>query len=367
MRIVHCLFTLRTGGAQILVLNLLNELASDHDVSLIVVNDHYMVSLLAGLDKRVRVYFTNRQEGSRNPLPVLQLNWLLRRINPDVIHCHERKMVKLLLKSRAKTVYTVHDVHIPADTFSTYDALAAISESVFSDVRHRTGLPINLIRNGVPVDCFTKRTDYKLAPDEPMQLVQVSRLVHEKKGQHVLLHALAELVHRYGIADVRIDFVGEGESAAYLTQLADTLQIKAYVRFLGDRSWTWLLTNLSAYHALVQPSIYEGFGLTVVEGMAAGLPVVVSDKGGPAEIVQTLTSGVLFASEDSAACADALANLYRAYRTQTLPQLVGSLQLPADNPYSIHTMAQQYVHLYQQLVASEQPSMTTATPQLSVS
>lgn len=367
MRIVHCLFTLRTGGAQILVLNLLNELAAEHDVSLIVVNDRYMTSLLAGLDKRIRVYFTNRREGSRNPLPVVHLNWLLRRINPAIIHCHERKMVKLLLKSRAKTVYTVHDVHIPADTFSTYDALAAISESVFSDVQHRTGLPIHLIRNGVPVDRFSKRSDYALAPAEPMQLVQVSRLVHEKKGQHVLLHALAELVHRRGLTTVRVDFVGAGESAAYLAQLTNTLQLAPYVRFLGDRDWAWLLANLSTYHALVQPSIYEGFGLTVVEGMAAGLPVVVSDKGGPAEIVQTLKSGVLFASEDSAACADALANLYDAYRTQTLPQVVGSLQLPSDNPYAIRAMANQYIHLYQRLVATE-PSLTTrAEPQLSVS
>jgi glycosyltransferase involved in cell wall biosynthesis len=361
MRIVHCLFTLRTGGAQILMLNLLNELATDHDVSLIVVNDQHMPSLLVGLDARVKVYFTNRREGSRNPLPILQLNWLLYQLKPDIIHCHERKMVQLLKVGRAKTVYTVHDVHIPTDTFSRYSALVAISDAVAMDVQQRTGLPIHLIHNGVPVDRFTHRTTYTLSADEPMRIVQVSRLVHEKKGQHLLLHALADLVHHYGLTRLQIDFVGEGPSLVYLEQLTRTLKIEPYVRFVGNRDWVWVQTNLSTYHVLIQPSIYEGFGLTVVEGMAAGLPVIVSDAGGPAEIVRSMRSGLLFATEDAKACADTLAQVYQAYRNQTLPDLVGPLQLPVHSPYALRAMAEQYMALYHRLLPPRDQSSTTAT------
>ncbi|QJD77228.1 glycosyltransferase family 4 protein [Spirosoma rhododendri] len=352
MHIVHCLFTLRTGGAQILTLNLLNELVDGHDVSLIVVNDQYMSSLLVGLDHRVQVYFLERQEGSRNPLPILRLNWLLHQLKPDIVHCHERKMVQLLKTSRAKTVYTVHDVRIPADTFASYDALVAISEAVADDVRQRTDLPIRVIHNGVPIQRFSRRTQYSLGPDEPIRIVQTGRLMHEKKGQHILLEALSLLVHQHGETRLQLDFIGEGDSLTYLNELTRSLRLDSYVRFRGHRDWTWLQANLSTYHLLVQPSIYEGFGLTVVEGLAAGLPVLVSDAGGPAEIVRSLAGGLLFTTEDAGSCVDALLRLIRAYRTQTVTDLVGVPALTNDGAYSIRAMANQYVDLYQQLLTN---------------
>ncbi len=350
MRIVHCLFTLRTGGAQILTLNLLNELAAGHDVSLIVVNDAHMASMLVGLDQRVSVHFLNREEGSRNPLPIIRLNWLLYRLRPDIIHCHERKMIQLLKANRAKTVYTVHDVQIPTDTFASYDALVAISEAVATDVQQRIDLPIRLIHNGVPIHRFNRRTDYKLAPTEPIRLVQLGRLMHEKKGQHILLEALALLVHQHGETRIQLDFIGEGPSLDYLNDRARALQIENYVCFSGHRDWTWLQDNLSTYHLVVQPSLYEGFGLTVVEGLAAGLPVLASDAGGPAEIIRSLSGGLLFATEDVGACADALLQLIQAYRTQTLTSLVGEPTVAAKGRYSIRAMADHYLDLYQQLL-----------------
>lgn len=353
MHIVHCLFTLRTGGAQILTLNLLNELVAEHDVSLIVVNDQYMASLLVGLDHRVQVHFLDRQEGSRNPLPVVRLNWLLYRLRPDIIHCHERKMVQLLKTSRAKTVYTIHDVRIPTDTFASYDALVAISDAVADDVQQRTNLPVRLIRNGVPIHRFNRRTQLSLAPDEPLRLVQIGRLMHDKKGQHILLEALSLLVHQHGEIQLQLDFIGEGPSLNHLKELTRSLRLDSYVRFRGHRDWTWLQSNLSTYHLLVQPSIYEGFGLTVVEGLAAGLPVLVSDAGGPAEIVRSLSGGLLFTTEDAGACTDGLLRLIRAYRTQTLSTLVGELDLPNNGIYSIRAMADQYVGLYRQLLTTD--------------
>src|SRR4029079_17908785 len=61
---------------------------------------------------------------------------------------------------------------------------------------------------------------------------------------------------------------------------------------------------------LVVPSLVpEGFGLTVVEGMAAGLPVVAPDAGGPAEIIRHDVDGLLVPPGDTVALADALRRL----------------------------------------------------------
>jgi glycosyltransferase involved in cell wall biosynthesis len=309
-----------------------------------------------GLDQRVSVHFLDRQEGSRNPIPIIRLNWLLYQLRPDIIHCHERKMIQLLKANRAKTVYTVHDVHIPTDTFASYDALAAISEAVAADVQQRINLPVRLIHNGVPIHRFTRRTQYELATHEPIRLIQLGRLMHEKKGQHILLEALALLVHQHGETRLQLDFIGEGPSLNYLNERVRALRIDNYVRFLGHRDWTWLQGNLSTYHLVVQPSLYEGFGLTVVEGLAAGLPILASDAGGPAEIIQSLSGGMLFATGDAGACADALIQLIQAYRTQTLTRLVGDLVLPANGRYSIRAMADHYLDLYQQLQITDIPA-----------
>lgn len=56
MKIVHCLFTMETGGAQVLTVELLNEMCKSHNVSLIIINDKFNESLLEQLDRKVKIF-----------------------------------------------------------------------------------------------------------------------------------------------------------------------------------------------------------------------------------------------------------------------------------------------------------------------
>lgn len=349
MRIVHCLFTMEVGGAQVLVVDLLNEMCNQHDVSLIIVNT-WSEKLVEQLDKRVSIHYIKRKEGSRNPLPLIKLNYLLLQLKPDIIHCHEPNMVKAIKAKRAKLVYTIHDVGISLNHYEQYDALVAISDAVYNDVTSRSSLPIRTVYNGVQIKSFRQRNLYAPDTDNVYKIVQVSRLMHEKKGQDILLRALHKIVKEYHFTNVSVDLVGAGPSLNYLKDLIVELDLSTHARCIGERDRNWLFANLSNYHMLAQPSRYEGFGLTILEGFAAGLPVLASDIDGPAEIMSSLSGGFLFRNGDMEDCVQQLYHLLKLYHNDKVGELMQVTVPEVKRKYSIEACANGYLQEYSNLL-----------------
>jgi len=337
---------METGGSQILAVDLLNELCSGHDMSLIIVNNKYNDSLLKQLDKRVNIYHIGRTEGSKSPFPIIRLNWILSRIRPDVIHCHEPRVARIIRLKHPGLLYTVHDVGIPVPCYNLYDGLVAISAAVYHDVVSRSGYKISTVFNGVSFKSYRRRTSYVIPEGQPVRLVQVSRLFHEKKGQHILLHAIYKIVHYHGIRNITLDFIGSGASRDFLSGLIDSLKLREYVRLIGERDRDWLFAHLCEYHALIQPSLYEGFGLTILEGFAAGLPVVASDIDGPAEILSEMPGGLLFHSGDADDCGKTILQLLTFYTSGDIEEKIHSTLPLAQKKYSIESCANEYLTEY---------------------
>ncbi|HZG23550.1 MAG TPA: glycosyltransferase family 4 protein [Chitinophagaceae bacterium] len=339
---------METGGAQILVVDLMNEMCNEHDVALIIVNRHNE-ALLKKIDKRVKIYYINRAEGSKNPVPILRLNLLLLRLNPSVIHCHEPKMAGVIKFRRAKLVYTIHDIGIPLTYYEQYDSLVAISDAVFNDVRERCSLPMVTVYNGIPANRFQKRKTYSEETGS-FRLVQVSRLMHEKKGQDILLYALNKVVYELGYSNVCLDFIGEGSSMQLLKDLALKLNLSDHVNFMGNTDREWIFSNLCDYHVLVQPSRYEGFGLTILEGFAAGIPVLASDIEGPAEIMSQSPGGFLFKNGDSSDCARRLQFIFGLYQNREIIRLMNATTPVMEKKYSIKSCSKEYLDEYARLL-----------------
>lgn len=351
MKIVHCLFTFKTGGAQVLSVDLLNEMCVQHEVSLIIVNNQWNDKLLKQLDKRVAVFYIGRKEGSKNPIPIIRLNLLLLKLKPDIIHCHEPKMACIIKTKNSKLLQTIHDVGIPTDYYDLYNVSVAISDAVYADVipkynAHR----VKKVYNGISFELFRQRNQFKIKNGEPLRLVQLSRLVYEKKGQDVLLNALHKILNDYNIADFTLDFIGGGESQAFLEKMVLDLGLQKNVNFIGERSRDWLFENLSSYHLLVQPSRYEGFGLTILEGFAAGLPVLASNIDGPAEIISHAPGGFLFENGDIENCAKSLVRIFDLYSNNEIEALMNKTILPIRNTYSIKCCTRRYLNVYDLLM-----------------
>jgi glycosyltransferase involved in cell wall biosynthesis len=123
------------------------------------------------------------------------------------------------------------------------------------------------------------------------------------------LEALLAAAARARTADgppILVVVIGDGPERAALDERAAALGISDHVRFLGrrDDARRWL-AGMDVY---VNSSVSEGISLTILEAMAAGLPVVATRVGGTPEIVDE-TSGVLVPARDVPAIAGALAEL----------------------------------------------------------
>jgi len=352
MKIVHCLFTMETGGSQVLAVELMNEMCKEHTVSLVIINNEFNESLLKQLNKKIAIFYINRKQGTRNPIPIIRLNLLLLKLKPDIIHTHESKVAQIVKANHAKLLHTVHDMGLPTSLYHLYDSVVAISDAVYDEVTLKYKAPVKKVYNGIPVDLFKRRNDYHLKQEEPVKFIQVSRLLHEKKGHDVLLRALSIIKSQYHFSNFSLDFIGSGVSREYLEKLAGELGLTDKVNFLGDRNREWLYANLSDYHILVQPSRYEGFGLTILEGFAAGLPVLASDIDGPAEIISRSPGGFLFKNGDSASCANELNNMLKLYNNNQVGGLMDkTIEMVKEN-YSIKACTREYLQEYELLAGS---------------
>ena len=145
------------------------------------------------------------------------------------------------------------------------------------------------------------------ASNGPLRIAIVGRLAGWK-GQHIFLDAAAKLVE----AGIDAKFLlagtamfGEDDYVAELHSQVDRLGLQGKVEFLGhvDPIEAFLPTVSILVHASTSP---EPFGQVVIEGMAAGIPVVATDGGGVKETVVHGETGLLVPMGNAQALADAL-------------------------------------------------------------
>jgi glycosyltransferase involved in cell wall biosynthesis len=344
VKIVHLIFSFQTGGAETMLVDIANEQVNHAEVSIVIINAISNQTLLSTIDNRIYVRFINRKEGSRNLLPIIRLNRLLLRMKSDVLHCHNHNIIPLLLPSlKKKSVLTVHDVNINTKYFKHYKKLFAISQVVKEDILKRSGIHATLVYNGICTEKVLKKE--KKIKGIDFKIVIVSRLHHEKKGQHLAIEALMLLKER-GITNIHLDFIGSGSSEHYLKDFTAKFELNDNVKFLGLKDRNYIYTHLKDYDLLVQPSLYEGFGLTVAEAMAAKVPVLVSDIDGPMEIIENGKYGYFFKKNDSENLSLSLKALLESYNLNETSQKIEQAYLHICDNFSVKKTSQQYLEQY---------------------
>ena len=310
MKVVHIIFSFNTGGAENMLVDILNEQVKAAQVYFIIINSEINQNLLSDIDSRVQTICLGRKENSRNPWHFIKLNWLLLKWNPDIIHCHQQSIIKALF-SRSKCILTIHSMDVITTNLHKYRRIFAISHAVKKDIERRSNCKPVLLYNGVQIDEIKKKDNFALT--HGFGIVQVSRLVHNVKGQHVLLKAVQILVHEKKKKNLQVEFIGEGDSLTYLKNLAHEYELGDHVAFLGNMERKNIYNKLANYQLLVQPSLQEGFGLTIAEGMAAKIPVLISNIEGPMEVIGNGKFGTSFRGGNAQDCAEKIEEIMNNY------------------------------------------------------
>ena len=137
-----------------------------------------------------------------------------------------------------------------------------------------------------------------------------------------LLAALAILARRR--RDFVLDIVGNGPDREEYEKITDRLGLEKFVRFHGLKTKKEVAKIMRECSFLVQPSLVETFGVTVIEAMASGKPVVATDLPVFREKI-TMGRGILVPTGDNAALAgaiDTMLDRYQSYDPEDLAQYV---------------------------------------------
>ena len=198
------------------------------------------------------------------------------------------------------------------------------------------------IENGVPdVD-----TSLRATPEigNPIRVTMVARFA-EPKDQQLLIRSVQD------IPQIHLDLVGDGPKLDAAKSLVHSLSMSDRVRFLGVRQDVAQI--LANSHIFVLMSNFEGFPLSTLEAMRAGLPVVVSNVGGAGESVVDGESGFLIPKGDVETLRERLLLLSEKPERRQLMGNAARRRYEAE--FSAETMVRRTLNLYDEVLQGRKP------------
>lgn len=281
--------------------------------------------------------------------PLLKLNILLVKINPDLIIYQALELSKYVFYKRSKCIGRIHTVKIKNSFFTgSINHYIAISNAVKDDVLTRTNIvnnKISVVYNGVYTENFKEKESLFYTPELPLRLVHVSRLIHTK-AHDLFLNVLMKCKEAYGFKNWTYTIIGAGEEEEKLKELSRKLNLDDRVLFLGQVSREYLYNNLKDYDLFVLPSRFEGLGNVLIEAMSAKLPILCSNVDGPKEILCNDQHGYTFISENIDDCANALFEIYKNYGNEEMKRKVDKAYSFAQKEMDISVMVRNLENIY---------------------
>lgn len=360
MKILQLINSLYIGGAEKLIVDTVPALQNQGIEVDVLCLKKDRTSFWKNLEKESNGSIEGLTEGSLyNPLLIFKLIPFLKRYN--VIHVHLFPalywviLAKWLSFSSVKIIVTEHNTknrRMQKGCYRLVDRffhrgvirVVTISDQGMYDVKkHLSNLPterFKLIYNGINIKKYTTAVPYSrntFFKEEDFVVTQVSNF-RKQKDHTTLIRALAEVPEV-----VKLILVGEGKLKKESEKLVHQLNLEHRVLFLGARTDVERIVKTS--DVIVLSSAHEGFGLAIVEGMAAQKPCIASRIGGLSEIVDGY--GLLFQVGNTKELASHIVQLYT---NNELYSQVADKCYERAQQFDVNKMVDLYLELYKEVI-----------------
>ena len=305
-------------------------------------------------DAGIPIHYLDKQ-GHASLGAMVRLWKCLSQMKPDIVHTHIYATfyaIPWVLTHRAKQVHTIHtypgrDFPTPLGKILRWTAKAgkltivAVSEKNRALAKAYYGLPdsrVYYVNNPVDLTRFFHAEEHK-----GLVFISVGRL-HENKNQILAIRAMPEVLK--SIPNAKLLLLGDGEDRQMLERERDALGLQDAVVFAGNQSKPEdFLAEADVY---LITSHMEGLPLSVLEGMAAGLPVIATNVGGMGDIVKG--NGVLIADDDLQALTK---EMIRFARDPELRQRCGKASRELVKAFDAKSCAEAYTKIYQNICSDK--------------
>jgi glycosyltransferase involved in cell wall biosynthesis len=298
----------------------------------------------------------------------LRVARILRDKSVDIVHCNSiRSLLMVAPAARMGGIPLIWHLRLNLELGlwnrvgrRLANRIIVVSDSLRRDFPAGAGLADKfvVVPNGVDPAAFAARSDRFQARDElginpEWSVVGMAGSITERKGQLLLLQAATRVVkvfpHVKFVLIGRTNDAHDEEYAAKLRGYIDHMGLTENVRFMG---WCADMPQvLSALDLFVLPSSNEGLPRSILEAMAAGVPVVATNVGGNAELVATERTGLLVPPRDPDALAAAIEQLLRA------PDLAREMgragRLTVEQHFSVRAAALGVERVFDQLLPAD--------------
>lgn len=359
MRILQIMPEFGLAGAERMAENLtLSQLKAGHDVKVVSLYNYHSAITDNLESKGVEIIYLNKKGGI--DLSVIgRLRKVIASFSPDVIHTHRyilfyTFLARMLTSVNAPIVHTVHNEAKKELNFAyrkinnllfliskCYPVALTkkIKETIIDEYIGIKDLPI--IMNGVNTNNIQPiKTDYKASPDS-FNILHVGRFA-EAKNHETIIDSFAKF-HQQHLKST-LTFFGEGVKFEKIKEKVKVDQLTDCI-FLKGVSGN-VTSHFHEYDVFILPSLFEGMPITIVEAMAAGMPIIASNVGGIPDIITNGKNGILIKPEEN----DITKALNELANNEELRKQLGEAALESSKLYTSDQMAKEYVNYYQTLI-----------------
>jgi len=350
---MHVIFSLSSGGAERVVLNLCNEQVQEHDVILITIleENDYNSFYLTQLDNRVKYINLNSKKGIQLS-NFIKVNRIIKKEQPNVSHYHLNTLLYGVWQTYRKRVKSIHTLHSVAELTLGFNgqkwinkwlyktnrikavALSAECADSITNLYGLEGIPIVL--NGVPE--YNQSQNYLVAEEYMNQFKsQANTLVYVHvarynfiKNQNLLISVFNEIISE----NKNIHLVVIGRDYPEMDY--------PNIHFVGEIKNP--LDYVSNSHAMVLSSLKEGIPMSVLEGFSCGIPVVSTPAGGLVDILKDHELGLLSGGFSTASLRKTLLEMNEKLSNKEFDK--ETIQNIFKKKYSIEQCSKEYLTIY---------------------